>query len=262
MCTTRFSVRSANSVVDLLERARATKQGGKALQLVYLHIPHRSQASDLDGSRSIDHRTRGDSNAAQVKPDKRPSERERRGKLAYSILRVPKSEKRVKQKEAGRIRSRCQLISHEIIDKHRAEAVTSPGCPSRTEPSRKVASGTVLHDDTLLSIAIFQQFVKRDYVRVGQMLKKIDLGIDQLGEHSLVIHSQFERLRSEHLLSSARTRSSEAVSAIRAEVFLVCESIQRRRRYSPIGIGYLDVPERLPFASQGVQPRILLHPNV
>lgn len=232
------------------------------MQLVYLHMTHRSPASDLDGSRSIDHRTRGDSNAAQVKPDRRPSERERRGKLAYSILRVPKSEKRVKQKEAGRIRSRCQLISHEIVDEHRVEAVTSPGCPSRTEPSRKVASSTVLHDDTLLSIAVPQQFDERDDVRMTQMLEEIDLGIDQLGEHSLVVHSQFERLRSEHLLSSARTRSSEAVSAIRAEVFLVYGSIQRRRWYSPIGVGYLDVPDRLPFASQGVQPRNLLHPNV
>ena len=98
-----------------------------------------------------------------------------------------------------------QLISHELIDDHRAEGVTSPGCPSRTEPSRKVASSTVLHDDTLLSIAVPQQFVERDDVRVGEMLRKIDLGIDQLGEHSLVVHSQLERLRSEHLCLKAGT---------------------------------------------------------
>jgi hypothetical protein len=95
----------------------------------------------------------------------------------------------VKQKESGRIRPHCQLISHEIIDEHRAEAVTSPGCPSRTGPSRKVASSTVLHDDTLLSIAVPQPFVDGDDVRVGQMLEELNLSIDQLGEHSLVIHS-------------------------------------------------------------------------
>jgi hypothetical protein len=105
----------------------------------------------------------------------------------------------VTQKASGRIQPCRQLICHEIIDEHRAAAVTSPGCPSRTEPSRKIASSTVLHDDTLFCTTILQQFVKRHNVRVGQMLEEVDLGIDQLGEHSLVIHSQLERLRSEHL---------------------------------------------------------------
>jgi len=86
-------MRSANSVVDPLERARATKQGEKALQLVYIHLTHRSPASDLDGSRSIDHRTRGDSNVAQVKSDKRPNEREQRGKLPYQSIACPREQK-------------------------------------------------------------------------------------------------------------------------------------------------------------------------
>jgi hypothetical protein len=60
------------------------KQGAKSnLQLVCVFDAHRSLASGLDGSRSIDLRTHDDSNAVRVRPDKILSERERGGKLAY-----------------------------------------------------------------------------------------------------------------------------------------------------------------------------------
>ena len=85
-------------------------------------------------------------------------------------------------------------MGHSIVQERRAEAGVSPGCPSLTKHSRKITSSAVLHNDTLLSIAVLQQLVKGDDVRVGQILEKIDLGVDQLVEHSLVIHSYLERL--------------------------------------------------------------------
>ena len=160
------------------------------MQLVCTRITHRSPASGLDESRFIGRYAHGDSNAERVKPDKRPSERERREKLAYRTLRVPKSEKRVKQNESGRIRPRGQLISREIIDEHRAEPATLPGCPSRTEPSRKIASGTVLHDGTLSSFVILQQSVEADDIRGRQMFERIDSGVNQLSEHGPVVYRQ------------------------------------------------------------------------
>jgi len=118
------------------------------------------------------------------------------------------------QKPSWGIELFCQLVGHGIIYRHRLEAAISPRCPSRTEHSRKITSSTVLHDDTLLPIDILQQFVEGDDIRMRKMLEKIDLSVDELIEHSLVIHGQLERLRSEHLCMNVRTRSSEAVAVI------------------------------------------------
>jgi hypothetical protein len=138
----------------------------------------------------------------------------------------------------------------------KAETAISPGCPSCTELSRKISFSTVFHDDTLLSIAVPQQFVKRDNVWVGQMPKEVDLGIDQLGKHSLVVHSQLDDFEA-NIYQFKQERISDS-----SGVLLSSESSQRRRWYPPIGFGYLNVHDRPPFASQGIQPRILLHPNV
>jgi hypothetical protein len=90
-------------------------------------------------------------------------------------------------------------MGNSLVYERRAHVAISPGCPNVTEHSRKIASSAVLHNDTLLAIAFLQQLTKGDDVRVGQILEEIDLGIDRLGEHILVVHSQLERLGSEHL---------------------------------------------------------------
>lgn len=43
-----------------------------------------------------------------------------------------------------------------------------------------------------------------DDVRVREVFQQFDLGIDQLGQHGLVVHSRLERLESERLWPPSR----------------------------------------------------------
>jgi hypothetical protein len=46
--------------------------------------------------------------------------------------------------------------------------------------------------------------MKGDDVRMREVLQQFDLGIDQLGQHSLVVYSRLERLESERLWPPSR----------------------------------------------------------
>ena len=79
------------SPIDRRSETTGTGSACEVSQLVCIRITYRSLALGLDGSRSIHRHKHDDSNVAQVRLDKRPSERERLGKFACDTLHVQRA---------------------------------------------------------------------------------------------------------------------------------------------------------------------------